>query len=140
MIKQLSREVPGVSLLLLVLFGFSLFGFFTATSFDPSLSSQVAINDGMLSLVPVDAKAALRVENIKSREVLAVATSIAYKAKEMQKNLSSEDLAKAVQVAFDDEKLEVSSMVDFATLLREMNTRMDAAAQMKWGLQISTDE
>lgn len=136
---QFPREVPGVGLLLVMLFGFSLLGFLTADEFCLVVSSP-RLDDNLVSLAPVNAGAALRVENVKSREVLAVATSIAYKAREMRRELSAEDLERVVQAVFEDEKLEVSTLVDFAALLHEMNVKLDEASRMRLGLQIITDE
>lgn len=117
--RQLAREVPGVSLLLTVLFLFSLLGFFTADS----VISETVVDGGEFSLVPVDARAALKIDTLKSKEVLSVATSIAIKAKEMNHKLTSEDLENAVRAAFAAEKLKVSSLVNFSAVLVELETR-----------------
>lgn len=120
MIKiRLTREVPGVGFLLALLFLITLAGFLTA---DAVISSPAGAGS-VVSLVPEEASAAIKVDHFRSREVLAVATGLALKARELNHSMGSHDLEKAVRAAFDNEGLNVSKLVDFARVLREVNAK-----------------
>lgn len=130
--KRLTQEIPGVGLLLALLFLISLAGFLTADAVILPSTGE----GGIVSLVPQNASAAIKVDHFRSKEVLAVATGLALKARELNHTMESDDLEKAVTAAFASEGLNVSTLVDFARVVREVNAER---SNVVLGLQVDTE-
>ena len=116
--SYLFREAPGVGVLLGALFLFSVLGLML------SAGNQIENNfNDTLVFGSHGVRAALKVDTVTSQEVLELASALAEKSQQMNHDISPQELEKAVDAVFQGEHFEVSSLIDFSTLIREMKSR-----------------